>query len=159
MSIEAATSSPLLAAGLPVANAALEPAWVRDGSPATKKAYATALGFESMLVEQLSRSLAAPSGSGGESGEGESGEGGLSSGGSTPSGAPGSQLSSLLPQALSSGVMGAGGLGLAAQLAHVLQPATSASQPAASGGTSAAQVQPNGGTSTAQVQPNGGTSA
>ena len=55
------------APGLPAVNQALEPAWVRHGSAATQKAYETALAFEQMLVEQLSKSLTATSGLGGES--------------------------------------------------------------------------------------------
>ncbi len=103
--------------GLPAVNQALEPAWVRHGSAATQKAYETALAFEQMLVEQLSQvadgdqrprrrmrpgrriapKKAAPA-AGGAAG----------------------QLSSMLPQALTSGVMSAGGLGLAAQMTRQL---------------------------------------
>jgi hypothetical protein len=109
---------PTQASGLPVVNQALEPTWVRHGSPSTQKAYASALSFEQTLVEQLSKSLAATSGLGGEesSGEGESSEeGGANSG----------ELSSMLPQALSSSVMSAGGLGLAAELTRGLESAES----------------------------------
>ncbi|HXP99242.1 MAG TPA: hypothetical protein VN845_04150, partial [Solirubrobacteraceae bacterium] len=112
MSAAAASGSPLSAGGLPVINQALEPAWVRHGSAATQKAYETALSFEEMLVEELSQSLTASSGLGSESGE----EGESSEGGSSGSGAASSPLSSMLPQALTSGVMSAGGLGLATQM-------------------------------------------
>ena len=68
-----------------------------------------------MLVEELSQSLTASSGLGGESGaEGESSEGSSGSGGAS------GPLSSMLPQALTSGVMSAGGLGLAAQMTRQL---------------------------------------
>jgi Rod binding domain-containing protein len=112
-------SSALPATGLPVVNQALEPASVRDGSQSTKKAYDTALAFEQMLVEQLSKSMAATSGLGGESSEeGESG----SEESSLPAiGGQSTELSSMLPQALTSGVMSAGGLGLAAQMTSQLQ--------------------------------------
>lgn len=102
-------------AGLPPVNQALEPAWVRHGSAATQKTYATALAFEQMLVQQLSKSLTASTGVEGESSQGSEGseEGGPSFGTS--------ELSSLLPQALSNGVMSAGGLGLAEQLTRELQ--------------------------------------
>jgi hypothetical protein len=119
-------------AGLPAVNQALEPAWVRHGSPSTQKAYESALSFEETLVEQLSQSLTATSGLDGESsqeGESASEEGGSSSG------AGDTQLSSLLPQALSSGVMHAGGLGLAAQMTRELQGTQGAAQTHASGGT------------------------
>jgi Rod binding domain-containing protein len=84
-----------------------------------------------MLVQQLSQSLASTSGLEGGSQEGEAGS---EAGGSSSAGT--SQLSSLLPQALSSGVMNAGGLGLAAQLTRDLQ-GTQGVQTQAGGGTSA----------------------
>lgn len=105
-------SSALPAGGAPTVNQTLEPAWVRKGSASTQKAYETALAFEQMLVEELSQSLTASSGLGGE--EGESGEG---SSGATGASGP---LSAMLPQALTSGVMSAGGLGLAAQMTRSL---------------------------------------
>jgi Rod binding domain-containing protein len=130
MSIEAASST---AAGLPAVNQALEPAWVRKGSPSTQKAYASALAFEQTLVEQLSQSLTAASGLSGESsseGESGSGEGGSSAG------AGNAQLSSMLPQALTAGVMNAGGLGLAAQMTRNLEGVKATADAKASGGTS-----------------------
>jgi Rod binding domain-containing protein len=117
--------------GLPVVNQAFEPEWVRHGSAATQKAYESALSFEETLVEQLSQSLAKTSGMGGESSqEGEAGEGGASSSGS-------SQLSSMLPQALTASVMSAGGLGLAAQMTRDLEGGSTAAQTKVTGGTSA----------------------
>jgi Rod binding domain-containing protein len=98
---------------LPAIDQAREPASVRDGSPATQKAYQTALSFEEMLVQQLSQSLVQTSGLSGEGegeGEGSSEEG--SSGGEAGSGV----LSSMLPQTLTEGMMRQGGLGLATQL-------------------------------------------
>lgn len=115
MSVPLSSGSPLPSSGLPTVNQTLEPAWVRKGSAATQKAYETALAFEQMLVEELSQSLTASSGLGGESGaEGESSEGSSGSGGAS------GPLSSMLPQALTSGVMSAGGLGLAAQMTRQL---------------------------------------
>ncbi len=119
-------------AGLPAVNQALEPEWVRRGSPSTQKAYASALSFEETLVEQLSQSLTATGGLDGESSqEGES----ASEEGSAANGSGDPQLSSLLSQALSSGVMKAGGLGLAAQMTHELQGVQGAAQTQATGGT------------------------
>jgi len=118
MSISASLgASATASAGLPVVNQATEPEWVRHGSAATQKAYESALTFEQALVEQLSRSLTATSGLEGESAEGES----SSEGGSSAGGAGDSQLSSMLPQALTAGVMNGGGLGLAAQMTHELE--------------------------------------
>jgi hypothetical protein len=126
--------------GLPVVDQALEPEWVRHGSATTQKAYESALAFEQTLVEQLSQSLAATTGSDGEgSPEGEEGS----------SSAADSQLSSMLPQALSSGVMHAGGLGMAAQLTRQFE-TQSPSSPTDGGG-----VPPGGGT----TAPAGGGSA
>jgi Rod binding domain-containing protein len=133
MSIPAATAA-TGSSGLPVVNQAFEPEWVRHGSAATQKAYESALSFEETLVEQLSQSLAKTSGMGGESSQesegGESGEGGASSSGN-------SQLSSMLPQALTASVMSAGGLGLAAQMTRNLEGGSTAAQTKATGGTSA----------------------
>jgi Rod binding domain-containing protein len=129
MSIPASSSNSVVPTGLPVVNQALEPAWVRNGSAATKKAYETALSFEQTLVEQLSKSLADTSGLGGESAEGESG----SEGGSAST----SQLSSMLPQSLTSSVMNAGGLGMAAQMTQQLAGVQAKARTQASGGTSA----------------------
>lgn len=111
------------AAGLPAVNQALEPAWVRRGSAATQRAYQSALAFEQTLVEQLSQALTATSGLSGEGAQ-EGDEGGSEEAGAA--GAADSQLSSMLPQALTSGVMGAGGLGLAAQMTRELEGATGA---------------------------------
>jgi Rod binding domain-containing protein len=141
MSIPLSSASPLPGGGLPVVNQTLEPAWVRDGSAATQKAYQTALAFEQMLVEELSQSLTASSGLDGEGGEeGESPEGGAS--GSSAASGP---ISSMLPQALTSGVMSDGGLGLAAQMTRQLQDGGGATQTGTSGTTAATLA--TGGTS------------
>lgn len=125
--------------GLPVVNQTFEPSWVREGSAATKKAYAVAQGFEEMLVQELSQSMAKMTGLGEEqaSPAGESGESGETPvAGAAPMA---SELSSLLPQALSTGILGAGGLGIAAQLTRELGPQGSPAQ-------APAQVQQSGGT-------------
>lgn len=111
--------APLAPTTLPVANEARAPASVRNGSAAVKQDYATAQGFEEMLLQQLSSSLAQSSGLSGESEAGEgSGEEGSSEGGEAGSG----MLSSLLPQTLTESVMREGGLGLATQLMGALDP-------------------------------------
>jgi Rod binding domain-containing protein len=135
VSVPLSSGSPLPSSGLPTVNRTLEPAWVRKGSAATQKAYETALAFEQMLVEELSQSLTATSGLGGESGqEGESSEGSAGGGGAS------GPLASMLPQALTSGVMSAGGLGLAAQMTRQLAGAAAhgaGEGGATTGGTSA----------------------
>jgi hypothetical protein len=96
--------------GLPVLNQALEPSWVRHGSAAIQSDYQNALSFEQTLVEQLTQTMSSAGTEGESSGEGEAGEGGASG-----------ALSAELPQALSAGIMSAGGLGLAAQLTRGLE--------------------------------------
>jgi hypothetical protein len=148
-------------AGLPIVNQALEPAAVRNGSPAVQKAYAGALAFEEMLVQQLSQSLTQGTGLSGEEGSGEGNEG-ASEGGSggaaglAGGGAVNSQLASLLPQALTEGVMRQGGLGLASQLMGSLAPAAvAATAPvagtAAGGAPAPASAAPAGATATGGV--------
>jgi len=111
--------------GLPTIAATAEPAFVRNGSATVKSAYKEALGFEEMLVEQLSKSMAQAGGLGEEggasSGEGES-EGSSSTG----------LVSSMLPQTLSEAVTRGGGLGLASQLTREIDPAAAASEEASS---------------------------
>jgi Rod binding domain-containing protein len=130
------TSNATAAVGLPAVNQALEPEWVRRGSAATQKAYDSALAFEQTLVEQLSKSMADASGLGGESSS--EGEAGAEEGGSSTGGAGDSQLSSMLPQALSASVMNAGGLGMAAQMTRELEGVAGTAQTHASGGAAPA---------------------
>jgi Rod binding domain-containing protein len=163
VSVPLSSGSPLSSSGLPTVNQTLEPAWVRKGSAATQKAYETALAFEQMLVEELSQSLTASSGLGGESGaEGESSEGSAGGGGAS------GPLASMLPQALTSGVMSAGGLGLAAQMTRQLAGAAAhgaGEGGATTGGTSASTgastpIPTNNSPSvTVPAGPTGGTSA
>ncbi|HUN77609.1 MAG TPA: hypothetical protein VMU32_01680 [Solirubrobacteraceae bacterium] len=128
-------------AGLPVTSPLHEPAFVRNGSAAVKQDYATAEGFEEMLLQQLSQSLLQSGGLGGEGGEGEgeglSGGGEEGGGGSSESGA--GVLGSLLPQALGEGLMRDGGLGLAGQLVGALDPAA-----AGAGGRGGSDVDSSG---------------
>jgi hypothetical protein len=157
----AGAASPQAGGGLPVVNQALEPEWVRHGSAATQKAYTSALAFEQTLVEQLSQSLAATGGIDGEgSSEGESSEegGGTASEGGGQAG--NSQLSSMLPQALSSGVMHAGGLGLAAQLTREMEAQSSHAGSVSAGGGTVAPVAGTGdATGTTGTSSSGGSVA
>jgi hypothetical protein len=114
------TAPPLTATGTTVVDEAHAPAAVRNGSASVKQAYASAQGFEEMLLQQLSSSLVQSSGL---SGEGASGEGAGEEGSSE---AGGTMLSSLLPQTLTEGVMREGGLGLAGQLMGSLDPSSAA---------------------------------
>jgi Rod binding domain-containing protein len=86
---------------LPPIDSSVLPADVRNGTPAQRKSYEAALGFERMLVAQLAKSLTDTA----SSGDGED-----------QSSAATSTYRSLLPDALADGVTSAGGLGLASQL-------------------------------------------
>ncbi|HEY7952135.1 MAG TPA: hypothetical protein VID70_04055 [Solirubrobacteraceae bacterium] len=138
--------------GLPPIDPTFEPASVRNGSPAVQKAYASALDFESMLVQQLSQSLSETSGLGGEGGAESdlAGEGGAEGGAGDPGSA---QLSSLLPQTLTNSVMSHGGLGMAQQLMGTLLPA---SQTAVTVGGGSLANAPSGADAKAQIDPTGG---
>jgi hypothetical protein len=123
-------------AGLPVIDQLLEPAWIRNGSAATQKAYALAQGFEEMLVQELVQPIAATNGISGE-GTAETGEApqaGTQAAGTSPLS---NELSSLVPQALSGGVMKAGGLGLAAQLTREMEAPEAVQHVSTGGGTEA----------------------
>ncbi len=140
MSVPAAAIGGLPAAGLPAVAQTRAPAYVRTGSTAVKQDYATAVGFEEMLLGQLSQSLVQSSGLNGEAaeeGEGEGGGGGGSQSGLAAGGGGGGMVSALLPQTLAEGLTRDGGVGLATQLMHALDPAAANAAPGAStGGTS-----------------------
>lgn len=118
-----------LGGSAPVVNEAFEPQSVRDGSAATKQAYAAALDFESLLVNQLAKQLTASTGFMGQ----DDGSSDGSSGSDPASG----ELASLLPGALTSAIMSDGGLGVAAGLMSSLDPqsAGASAAPAADGGS------------------------
>jgi Rod binding domain-containing protein len=99
-------------AGLPPIDQSLLPADIRSAPTARKDAYEAGLGFERLLVQQLSQSLT---------------DGARDAmGGDSP-------YASLLPDALTDGLMTSGGLGLARQLADAIQPATAANADRAGG--------------------------
>lgn len=87
---------------LPPVDAAQLPADIRDAAPARRDAYTAALGFEQLLVQQLTTQLA------------ESARSAM--GGDSP-------YASMMPQAMADGVMDAGGLGLARQMTDAIAPA------------------------------------
>ena len=121
--------SALPASSLPPINAALEPASIRNGNAEAKRAYQAALGFEDVLVQQLTQQLAQTVTSpGGDTSSDGSSSDGSSSGSGTGGGLLGSDPSTsafarLIPTALTQGLMSGGGLGIAAQLARAIDPA------------------------------------
>jgi hypothetical protein len=111
--------------GLPPINPADLPAKVRNGTPAEKQAYTQALGFEQVLVNELTQELSKTVASGGGDGSGSDGGGdsngmsGLLGGGSDPAT---STFADMIPTALSNSIMSGGGLGIAQQIAQSLDP-------------------------------------
>jgi hypothetical protein len=87
--------------GLPPIDRAQLPQDIRTAAPARRDAYEAGLGFERLLLQQLSQSLTSSTRD--------------ALGGDSP-------YASLLPDALADGVMSTGGLGLARQLADAIQP-------------------------------------
>jgi hypothetical protein len=121
-----------------VANPALEPASVRNGSAAVKQDYQEALGFESVLVNELAQQLVS------SSGLSDPGDSSDSSDPDSSSDPTASAFASLLPGALTNSIMANGGLGLAAQILPTLTgPAMSAADattPASSPADNGAQT-------------------
>jgi Rod binding domain-containing protein len=124
-----------IASSLPPIDAANEPADIRNGNTAAKNAYQEALGFEDILVQQLTQELAntVSSPSDDSSGEDGSGDSSDSSGGILGSDPSTSGFASLIPTALTQSIMSGGGLGIAAQLAQSIDPAIGTPQGEATG--------------------------
>jgi hypothetical protein len=133
---------------LPVVDEAHAPAYVRNGSAAVKHDYATAVGFEEMLLSQLTQSLAQSSGLSGESEE-AGGEASAGEEGASGSESGGGMLAELLPQTLAEGLTRDGGLGMASQLMGALDPGAAAALSPAAAATATAHGAgaPTGGTS------------
>lgn len=115
----------LTSSSVPPVDAANEPANIRNGNSTAKQAYQEALGFENILVQQLTQQLAStvtsPS-DGGSSDDGSDGSSSDSSGGILGSDPSTSAFASLIPTALSQSIMSSGGLGIADQLAQSIDP-------------------------------------
>ncbi|HEV3389685.1 MAG TPA: hypothetical protein VG057_11780 [Solirubrobacteraceae bacterium] len=129
--------SPLTSTNVPVVDAANEPADIRNGNSAAQKAYQEALGFEDILVQQLTQELAStvtsPADSSNSSGSsGSSDSSSDSSGGILGSDPSTSAFASLIPTALTQSIMSSGGLGIAHQLAQSIDPAIGTPQGEAS---------------------------
>ena len=114
--------SALPAANLPPINSALLPADIRNGDAKAKHAYQEALGFEDILMQQLTQQMATTvtSPGGGSSGSGDSSN--SSSGGILGSDPSTNAFASLIPTALTQSIMSGGGTGMAEQLARALDP-------------------------------------
>lgn len=94
-------------------DAAQMPADVRKAGPKAEQLYETAVGFEQVLLQQLTQELQATTG--GADGSGLDGSG--SSDGSGDSSDPSTSLmTQLLPDTLAQGLTGSGGIGIAREL-------------------------------------------
>ena len=114
--------SSLPAANLPPIDQANLPAEIRNGNAQAKQAYQQALGFEDILMQQLTQQLAdtvtSPGGDSSNSGDSsDSSPGGIL--GSDPST---NAFASLIPTTLTQSIMSSGGTGMAEQLARALDP-------------------------------------
>jgi Rod binding domain-containing protein len=108
---------------LPPIDQANQPAVIRNGDAAAKKAYQVGLSFEQVFVDQLTQELAStvsdPSSDGSSDGSSDSsGASGLMGGD-----AASSAYANMLPQTLTSSIMSGGGTGIALQIAKSLDPA------------------------------------
>jgi Rod binding domain-containing protein len=116
--------STLPGTSLPPINSALLPADIRNGDAKAKQAYQEALGFEDILVNQLTQQLAqtvvSPSDGSSDDGSGDSSD---SSGGILGSDPSTSMFASMIPTALTQSLMSSGGVGVADSLARAIDPA------------------------------------
>jgi Rod binding domain-containing protein len=97
-----------MTSALPPIDQAALPAEVRNGTKQDKKAYQAALGFERMLLGELTKSLADTAK---PAGTDDSDDGGSDGGGTQD--AASSMYMQMLPDQLADAVTSAGGLGLA----------------------------------------------
>jgi hypothetical protein len=142
----------LTSSSVPPVNPANQPAEIRNGNARAKQAYQEALGFEEMLMQQLTTELASTVTSSGDPSSGGSGGGasdgsGGSSGGILGSDPSTSAFASLIPTALSQSLMSSGGVGIADNLARALDPQIGTPQGAANATTSATTNTTSKGTS------------
>jgi Rod binding domain-containing protein len=130
--------SSLPATNLPPIDAALLPADIRNGNAQAKQAYREALGFEDILMQQLTQQMAdTVTSPGGDSSDGSGDSSDSSSGGILGSDPSTSAFASLIPTALTQSIMSGGGVGVADRLAHALDPQIGTPQGTASNTASA----------------------
>jgi Rod binding domain-containing protein len=126
VSFSTGISSSLATGSLPPLDAASEPAAIRNGDNAAKKAYEVGRSFEQLLVSQLTQELsstATDSGSGDGSSSDSSGDSSSSASGLMGADSATSAYANMLPEALTSSIMSGGGTGIAMQIAKSIDPA------------------------------------
>ena len=112
-----------MTSALPPIDQAALPAEVRNGTKQDKKAYEAALGFERMLLGELTKSLAdtaKPAGSD-DGGDDSSSSSSADGSDSQTQDAASSMYMQMLPDQLADAVTSAGGLGLAQSLYHTIK--------------------------------------
>ena len=97
--------------GLPIVPASALPADIRTGSPERKKSYEAALGFERVLLQQLTKSLSDTAQPADDSSDDTDG-----TDATTGSDTATQTYQSMLPDTLADSIVSAGGLGLARAL-------------------------------------------
>jgi Rod binding domain-containing protein len=115
--------SALPGTSLPPISQSLMPADIRNGDAKAKQAYQQGLGFEDMLVQQLTQQLAQTVTSSSGDGSGDSSDSSDSEDGTLGSDPSISAFAGLIPTALTQSIMSGGGLGVADQLARAIDPA------------------------------------
>jgi len=104
-------------AGIPTLNVADIPAEIRTGGPRAMQAYSEGLAFEDMLVNELTQQLSNTMFAGAQQPDAGSDPTEATGGGSLGA------YAAFMPQALTTSIMSAGGLGVAQQIAEALDPA------------------------------------
>jgi len=152
LSLDAAPGS----SGPPLINQAAEPEAVRYGSTAAKQAYQEGLDFEQMLVNELAQELTCTvSSSETDLSSSDDGSGDDSNDGATGllgSDASSAGYESMIPDALTSSIMSAGGTGLALALARSIDPSAFADE----GGSTSDAGRASAANATSQAVASGG---
>jgi Rod binding domain-containing protein len=125
LSIPDSTSVAGVTTNIPGLQAGDIPADIRNGNSAAKQAYGEGLAFEQILVNQLVQSMSADISDGGDATD-SSGDSLNQTGLLAGDGASTNVYSSMMTQALSSTLMGSGGLGIASELAQAIDPSIGA---------------------------------
>jgi Rod binding domain-containing protein len=153
MSALSSASLSSLSSVLPPVNPAQEPADIRNGNAQAKQAYQEALGFEDILVQQLTQELSSTvsSPSDDSSDSSDSDDSDDSSGGILGSDPSTSGFASMIPQALTDSIMSNGGIGIANELVQSLDPSLASQQTSSQSNQSSSTASSSTQSSTAPI--------
>jgi Rod binding domain-containing protein len=153
----------LTSASLPPVSQALQPADIRNGNTQAKQAYQEALGFEDILMQELTQELAStvssPSDDSSDGSDGSDDSSDDSSGGILGSDASTSGFASMIPTALTQSLMSSGGVGIADQLAKAIDPQIGTPQGEASSTSSSSTSSSSSSSSSTSTSSTTGASA